>query len=370
MSSTIITGLKTYTVQDDEIEILQSPHVIGVILFERNYVHPTQLHNLITNIHTLRNAANQPRLMICVDQEGGDVQRLQQAFTTLPAAKQFGTLYNTHPEKALHIARQSGWVTAIELLTYGIDFNIGPVLDLDRGNVRLAEQQRCLHSEPAAVTAIAQAYIDGMNHAGMAVIGKHFPGHGVVNADSHFELPIHSGDLNTLCDTELLPYKNLIKNNSLTAIMPAHIQYTNIENLPASFSPYWLNTVLRQQLNFQGAIISDDLSMLGAQKWIPDFIERHRTTLSAGCDIILVCFGHLNQYSELKQLLEDLTEHPPFSTETQLTQQQRIESLYANHDPITLRSTLQSTEFIEAKAEITELAKDHIKAKPISLHIE
>lgn len=264
----------------DELELLQRDCVGGVILFARNYRSPEQLRELTAAI---RQCA--PHLLITVDQEGGRVQRFREGFEPLPPLRRLGEVYETDPEKALALARDCGWVMATEVVRAGLDFSFAPVLDLyDPASPVIGD--RAFSADPEAVARLARAYIDGMSRAGMSAVGKHFPGHGRVGADSHVVLPVDTRDEKELRSRDLLPFIRC--RDSLAGVMPAHVIYPQLCPDAAGFSRFWLETVLRGEIGFEGVIFSDDLSMTAAH--VAGTIERRlERALAAGCDMLLVC---------------------------------------------------------------------------------
>ena len=262
-------------------EILRHPLVGGVILFKRNFESLAVLRELTFDIHSLR----QPPLLIAIDHEGGRVQRFRHGFTVLPPMRTLGTLWDIDPQRALEAAAAAGYVLAAELRACGLDLSFTPVLDLDYGTSEIIGN-RALHSDPAAVTALATALITGLRRAGMASVGKHFPGHGFVVADSHVAIPVDTRPAQALYP-DLAPYRDH-RRMDLAAVMPAHVIYENLDPHPAGFSSYWLRYVLRGELGFDGVIFSDDLSMEGASI-AGGFVERADAALAAGCDMVLVC---------------------------------------------------------------------------------
>jgi beta-N-acetylhexosaminidase len=270
------------SLRPEEREVLQHPLVGGVILFSRNFESADQIEALCREIHALRS----PHLLISVDHEGGRVQRFREGFTRLPPVASIAAGYDDAPVQCMQRAEVSGWLMAAELRAVGIDFSFAPVLDLDYG-VSQVIGDRSFHRDPHAVVNLAGAYIKGMKSAWMSAVGKHFPGHGAVEVDSHLGLPIDKRHFEDMLLEDILPFAQLCQN-ALVGIMPAHIVYEQCDPMPAGFSRYWLQDVLRGRLNFQGAILSDDLSMEGAAI-VGGPLERAEAALAAGCDMILVC---------------------------------------------------------------------------------
>ncbi len=283
-----------------EKEKIQHPNTGAVILFARNYQDLAQIKSLITAIRQARNGD----ILIAVDQEGGRVQRFQQGFTRLPAA----SAYLDKPE----LANNAGWLMAAELLSVGVDFSFAPVLDVDIGVSEIIGD-RAFSNNPHEVSKLALEFQQGMRAAGMAATGKHFPGHGAVALDSHLDLPIDKRVLAEIRAQDLIPFQNLIAAG-LEAIMPAHIVYSEVDPLPAGFSKFWLQQILRTELNFQGVIFSDDLSMKGAAI-IGDFPQRAQTALNAGCDMVLVC----NNPTAASEVLDAIPILPRADIATRLT---------------------------------------------------
>jgi beta-N-acetylhexosaminidase len=278
--------------------LLQHPVVGGVILFARNFVSPTQLARLCADIHSCR----EPHLLIAVDQEGGRVQRFREGFTPLPPAGSYGHLYEDDPQEGRRIAELAGWLMAAELRAAGVDFSFAPVLDLDTG-ISEVIGDRAFAAEPVAVANLAGAWMRGSHAAGMAAVGKHFPGHGRVRADSHLELPWDPRPLAEILGEDLLPFQRLI-GGGLEAVMPAHVVYSAVDDRPAGFSFRWLQRVLRGRLGFQGVIFSDDLSMAAARA-AGGYGARAQAALEAGCDMVLAC----NNRPGALEILDVLEEH-------------------------------------------------------------
>jgi len=266
----------------EEREMLRHPAVGGVILFARNYEEPQQIARLTAAIRGLRN----PPLVIAVDQEGGRVQRFRDGFTRLPPAGRFGLLHRRDPGRARAAARAAGWLMAAELNAVGVDFSFAPVLDLDRGISRVIGD-RAFAAGAKPVCDLALAWTEGVHQAGMAAVGKHFPGHGGVAADSHAELPQDPRPLADIAGADLVPFERLIRHG-LEAVMPAHVRYPQADPDPAGFSRFWLRRILREELGFQGVVFSDDLDMAAAAA-AGDFAERAAAAREAGCDVLLIC---------------------------------------------------------------------------------
>lgn len=262
---------------DFEKERLCHPLVGGLILFARNYVSPEQLRRLTAEVHDLRS----PPLPIAIDHEGGRVQRCREGFTRLPAMRRLGELWDRQPDLALTVAGQLAYVLAAELRARGVDLSFTPVLDLDWGRSQVIGD-RSLHRDPAVVVALAEALVGGLRRAGMIACGKHFPGHGWVEADSHVALPVDERSLSRL-SPDLEPYRRLY----LDAVMPAHVIYRQVDPRPAGFSPFWIR-LLRDELGFDGVIFSDDLSMAAAGV-AGGIVDRCAAAWDAGCDMLLVC---------------------------------------------------------------------------------
>lgn len=269
-------------IADADRDRLLHPATGGVILFARNFESPQQIYRLVRSIHELRS----PHLLVAVDQEGGRVQRLRDGFTLLPAAARYLAFAGGQLDQAKVAARELGWLMAAELRAVGIDFSFAPVLDLNFG-VSSVIGDRAFGRTQEQVAQLAGAWMLGAREAGMISVGKHFPGHGGVAADSHLALPVDDRPADELTRQDLSPFRHLI-DNGLEAVMPAHVVYPDCDSEPAGFSAYWLREVLRGQLQFTGAIFSDDLDMAAAAIG-GGFAERAGAALAAGCDMVLVC---------------------------------------------------------------------------------
>ncbi|WP_347986361.1 beta-N-acetylhexosaminidase [Methylomonas sp. AM2-LC] len=283
-------------------EKIAHPNTGALILFSRNFENPEQIQALIKDIRKARSG----ELLIAVDQEGGRVQRFQNGFTRLPPAAR----YADYPQ----LAESAGWLMAAELLAMGVDFSFAPVLDVDTGVSEIIGN-RSFSTDCQQAALLASAFRRGMRRAGMSATGKHFPGHGAVALDSHLTLPIDERDLASIRHQDLVPFQKLI-SEGLEAIMPAHVVYPQVDELPAGFSKIWVDQILRQELGFTGTVFSDDLSMAGAAV-MGDYLERAKLADQAGCDMLLVC----NNATAAEQVLDG------FTPKANQFRQQRLETM-------------------------------------------
>ena len=300
---------------EEDKQVLTNPLIGGVILFTRNYANKDQLKTLVAEIKALR----KPELLIAVDHEGGRVQRFREDFTPLPALAKICTT-ETVETSHIELAKQHAWLMAAEVLECGIDISFAPVIDLDW---KMSEVigDRALHQHPRAVARLAGAYVQGMHAAGMAATGKHFPGHGSVEADSHVALPIDRRPLEAIRN-DISPYRPLIENG-LDAVMMAHVIYNKLSRIPAGFSEYWIQSELRGRLGFKGVVFTDDLSMRAADV-VGDMQERVNLALYAGCDMALVC----NDRPAVLNLIENLSEKVWRNHSDEIIQN-RLKTLYS-----------------------------------------
>jgi beta-N-acetylhexosaminidase len=270
------------TLTDEDRNRLRHPAAGGVILFSRNYENPEQLSTLTTEIARLR----EPELLLCVDHEGGRVQRFREGFSTIPPMRTLGKLWDRDRDAARETARAIAYIVGAELAAHGVDFSFAPVLDLDYGSSSVIGD-RALHFDPTAVGALGACIVKGFADAGMGAVGKHFPGHGYAAADSHVAVPRDERKFADILKKDLVPFRATIEAG-LAGVMPAHVIYGQVDPEPAGYSRHWLQEVLRGKLGFQGIIFSDDLSMEGASVagGVP---ERARAALAAGCDLVLLC---------------------------------------------------------------------------------
>ena len=277
-----------------EREALMHPLIGGVVLFRRNWYEAAGFEALVRELRQLR-----PGLLLTVDQEGGRVQRFVDGFSRLPAAASFGRRFDEDRAAGIASARAVGWLMASELRAVDVDMSFAPVLDLGVNQAVIGD--RALHREPRAVTELATAWIDGAAEGGMASCGKHFPGHGTVGGDSHQSLPVDGRAMQEIESQDLQPFSTLI-NVGLPAVMSAHVRYPTVDELPASLSGRWMRDILRNRLGFDGALISDDLSMVGAAA-IGGLQDRIEAALDVGSDLLLIC----NAQAETIALLDCLS---------------------------------------------------------------
>jgi beta-N-acetylhexosaminidase len=291
---------------------LAHPLTGGMILFQRNWQDRAQLESLCAEIKAIR-----ADLLVCVDHEGGPVQRFRtDGFTHLPPMRAFGRMWmDDRPGQpgsgamaATNAASAAGYVLGAELRACGVDFSFTPVLDLDYGESSVIGQ-RAFHRDARVVTVLAKSLMHGLLRAGLANCGKHFPGHGFVKADSHVDIPVDRRSLKAILSEDAAPYEWL--NTTLSSVMPAHVIYPKVDSRPAGFSRRWLEDILRGQLGFLGAIVSDDLSMAGARMIDGrevGYTQAAVAALNAGCDLALLCNQSVHDPAAVDQLLDGLAE--------------------------------------------------------------
>ena len=296
-----IAGLK---LGKDDRRRLRHPLTGGLILFARNWKDRQQLGKLCAEIKDIRDD-----LLICVDHEGGRVQRFRSdGLTHLPPMRALGEQWMKGQMAATNAATACGYVLGAELRACGVDFSFTPVLDLDFGESSIIGD-RAFGRDPRVVSLLAKSLMHGLLQSGMANCGKHFPGHGFVKADSHTDIPVDTRTLKAILADDAAPYEWL--NTTLSSVMPAHVIYPKVDARPAGFSSKWLNFVLRSQLGFGGAIFSDDLSMAGAR--LIDgvevsYTEAALTALNAGCDMVLLCNQSVDDGKPVDELLDGMAE--------------------------------------------------------------
>ena len=315
----------------DDIRRLQHPLVGGVILFARNFEDCEQLKALTASIHAVR----QPPLLIAVDHEGGRVQRFREGFTKIPPMREFGKIWDKDRKKAMALAVEAGWILAAELRAHDVDFSFTPILDMDYGD-SLVIGDRAFHLDPRAINELAFSLMQGLKKGGMAAVGKHFPGHGFVVADSHVSIPIDEREFDQIAQNDMQPFRQMI-DEGLPAIMPAHVIYPKVDDKPAGFSAKWLQKVLRERLGFNGVIFSDDLSMEGASVG-GDVTTRSLAALNAGCDMVLLC----NRPDLADELLDNLVWKMSAQSIVRLTR------MHGSHRPQSITQLRESGVFADA----------------------
>ena len=281
---------------------LRHPLTGGLVLFARNWESRLQLTALTAQAKKIR-----PDLLICVDHEGGRVQRFRSdGFTAVSAMRTLGELWLRDPLTATDAASAVGLVLGAELRACGVDLTLAPVLDLDHSASNVIGD-RAFHRDPRVVTLLAKSVMHGLLIAGMAHCAKHFPGHGYVRADSHTEVPVDKRSLKAILGDDARPYEWL--SASLASVMPAHVVYPKVDSRPAGFSVRWLKDILRGQLGFTGAVFSDDLSMAGARELEGaqlSYAEAAALAIDAGCDMVLLCNQSVDGGAAVDELLAQL----------------------------------------------------------------
>lgn len=294
MTGFILADIAGLQVSAEDREILTHPHIAGLVLFARNYENKAQLRSLTQQIKKLR-----PEFIISVDQEGGRVQRFIDGCLKLPSMRHWGQVFSEDRTQAEAELTQIISLMAEELRDLGVNFNLLPVLDLDRG-LGSVIGERSFSADPLVVTQLAAMLVDVLHQHRFPVLGKHFPGHGGVSADSHAELPYDDRKFAAIWQEDMQPFKFLC--NELDAIMPAHVVFNDVDSLPTTYSRRWLQEILRQQLGFKGLVMSDDLTMAGAAK-LGGYVERAAAAHEAGCDLLTIC----NNRVGVEQCLDDRT---------------------------------------------------------------
>ena len=285
----LVIGVAGTGLTAQERDWLQHDACAGVILFTRNFASRAQVAELS---QAIREAAPRPQL-ICVDQEGGRVQRFREGYSALPPLEVFGRDYARDREGALARAREHAWLMASEIRATGVDLSFAPVVDLGRGNLAIGD--RAFSDDPQVVAAFTRAYVEGMHEAGMAATLKHFPGHGSVLEDTHFDDAVDDRPLETIRAEDLVPFAAGIDAGA-DAVMLAHVVYPQVAPEPAGYSPRWINDILRQEMGFRGVVFSDDIGMAAAHG-VGGIKARVDAHLDAGCDVVLVCHPELVEES-------------------------------------------------------------------------
>jgi beta-N-acetylhexosaminidase len=282
MIGPLMIDLEGLSLTHEDIKRISHPMVGGLILFTRNFKDTEQLKTLTNAIRKIRGHD----FLIAVDHEGGRVQRFREGFTTIPAMRKLGEVWDKDRNKANHLAFLIGQIIAIELRVFDIDFSFTPVLDIDYSESTVI-RDRAFHCNIEAIKSLASHLLEGLKKGGMHGVGKHFPGHGYIKADSHLSISEDTRSLDEIASKDMSIFVSLIKHG-LDAVMPSHVLYSAVDGNPAGFSSFWLKNQLRENLHFKGAIFSDDMSMKGAILG-GEIKDRIIKALTAGCDMVLLC---------------------------------------------------------------------------------
>lgn len=293
MTPFVIADIQGTQLSDDDRDILKHPGLAGIILFAKNYQNPQQLTGLCADIHSVN-----PRALISVDQEGGRVQRFETGFVNVASMRDIGVLAQSQLEQAQQQLYADVHLMAKQLRGCGMNMTYAPVLDLDDQQSQVIGE-RAFAKNAQAVIPLARGYINALHDGGLPAIGKHFPGHGGVSEDSHYELPVDRRSYASICEQGLLPFISLA--SELDAMMSAHIIFPEVDNLPATFSRVWLRDILRQQIGFEGVVFSDDLTMKATSRY-GSMQQRAQLALEAGCDMVLCCHNRQHVWQLLNTI--------------------------------------------------------------------
>ena len=328
-------------------ERLQNKLVGGVILFSRNYKNQKQIQALTASIRKIKK-----NILIAVDHEGGRVQRFREDFTHIPDMALIGQIYDENAIEGKRLAKLCGQIIAYELGICNIDFSFTPVLDINFGTSSVIGD-RSFHQQAKPIVELASSLMEGLNLGGMKSVGKHFPGHGFIKADTHLESANDSRSLEEIQRKDMSIFDEMIKKNIL-GVMPSHVIYSSCDSKPAGFSQFWLEEQLRKHLNFKGAIFSDDMGMKAAQIFEKDLVSRVRKCLKAGCDMVLVC----NQDDEVDNVLNKLSWNQDSVSIERLLNMRRDNRKNTDRDSSKLNFCYE-----DAKKDIKELQKLEKKFK-------
>ena len=317
------------SLSDEDKFLISRKHIGGIILFSRNYDSFDQLNNLINEIHSIKE-----NIIIAVDQEGGRVQRFEKEFTKIPSMREVSLFSKKNDDR--EFIKDLAWLVSSELIAVGIDINFAPVLDIDR-NISSIIGDRSFSEDIMEIISSASDYIDGMHEAGMKSTGKHFPGHGNVAEDSHLELPEDKRDLQDLINTDIKPYTKL--KDKLDVIMCAHILFTSVDNKIPSFSNTWIDNVLRNNLDYKGLIISDDLSMIGSGSQSLDI--KVKMSFDAGCDMAIICNDRPGVIEVIDYLDEIKLEETPKISEMKSSRKITWRDLQINERALAIKEKLK-----------------------------
>jgi beta-N-acetylhexosaminidase len=298
----LVAGFEGARLNSDLEELIVDRRIGGLILFERNFENPDQLIKLISELQSLAILCPvEVPLFISVDQEGGRVSRLKAPFSAFPRPGCLGVA------RSESLARRFGRALGREMQVVGINMVYAPVLDVNTNPENPIIGTRALSDNPEWAARLGKAVIDGIYEAGVIPVGKHFPGHGDTDRDSHLELPCVDRDIVSLEKIELEPFAEAVKHG-LEVIMTAHVIYSAWDSeLPATFSPSIMKNILREKLGFGGLVMTDDLEMKAIEKHIPfDSIPRLGT--AAEVDLYLICHDREKILSLQDRLIRDVEE--------------------------------------------------------------
>lgn len=342
----VMLDIEGQELSSEDRVLLEHPLVGGVILFTRNIRGPEQVVELCQEIKSIK-----PSLVLAIDQEGGRVQRIREGVTRLPPLADVGRCYERDPAAGLALSEACGHLMAAEMVALGLDLSFAPVLDIEVGLSEVIGD-RAFGTTPDQVIALAAAYITGMQRVGMSAVGKHFPGHGSVVADSHIEIPVDTRTKEQIMQWDVQPFKALC--SVLEGIMPAHVIYETVCSQPAGFSDFWIRDVLRKRLSFGGVVFSDDLSMEGATV-VGDYLQRAVAALRAGCDMVLVC----NKRAEAEKVVRGLEqlEEQSWLQDTIFASQTRLRRLLV-HDRLSWQDFATSSK----RLELTRIIEEKLSA--------
>lgn len=332
--ASIMLDIEGFSLSIEDRALIKSKHVGGIILFSRNFESREQLIDLCFEIKSIK-----PEILIATDQEGGRVQRFKEGFSIIPSMQRLGDLVAHDEEGGLSLCRRVGWLMASEMIATGIDISFAPVLDLDKDTSSVIGD-RSFSEQIDIVISSAKAFIFGMAEAGMASTGKHFPGHGGIEEDSHLVTTIDNRSLSDLESNDLIPYRELVE--VLDGIMTAHITFPKIDSSVVSFSSEWIKTILRENLNFQGMVFSDDLTMKGADT-AGNYTNKAKLSVNAGCDMILIC----NDRDGAKEILK-------FFEENNIPKSEKVYSMLMSND-VSWKDLEKTTLRDEIRTEIDNL---------------
>jgi beta-N-acetylhexosaminidase len=331
----LMIDVEGLTLQDEEIKRIMHPMVGGLILFTRNYKDTVQLKTLTDAIRKIRGHD----FLIAVDHEGGRVQRFREGFTTIPAMRKLGEVWDKDPKRANHLAFLIGQIIATELRVFDIDFSFTPVLDIDY-NESTVIRDRAFHNDIEAIKALASSILEGLKEGGMRGVGKHFPGHGYIKADSHLSISEDERTFDEIASKDMSIFISLIKHG-LNAVMPSHVLYSAADKHPAGFSSFWLKDQLREKFHFKGAIFSDDMSMKGAILG-GQMKDRILKALEAGCDMVLLCNS--------PQLVDEVLLHLDWKMSSESIS--RLLSMKGTKEPAEALKMIQEKDFKEMTSQI------------------